>query len=442
MPRARQNVVAEFGGGNVWVKPSRKGSGYSIFARMADGTVKEHSRKTESAALSLGAELGIDFSAVDGATPLYAVIHRVLVKERPEHWSEAWASRQEELARLWLASILGVAGRDLRASHIDACIKAIRDAGRGRDTERQLRGLWGRLIKWARRNGVVPEGRDLSPTTDLPPANRARRVHGEHETLITRGDLPTWEQLQRQARAASEISGRWWEELRVLWLALTGCRWGEHASLVSDAVDLDAGTVEYSWAMREANNLLWELPYGKTGEVRVTSWPRVLDEMLARRLEEVGPGGLVFPGENPRDAGPANWSEDLDGTTVRRLTKTRANEPLPELRPVAGTWAGRYWWRPIFQSSGVAAGFPVAAYLSTAPRRVSSLAWHPHDYRHWFATWAISPRSEDPARWFEGAGLSIPDAAAAIGDNIETFQRRYVGHSEHATARIVAGLRR
>lgn len=431
-PRAA-DAVWTHPSGRAWVRPSRHGSGFTVHVA---GLHSERSRPTLDEAQRLAEDLLIDRLPPSGDTPVWKLLDTMLVQERPVRWSEAWAERQRSVARTWLQPLLGVKALDPRPAHIDAVIQALREAQRGPDLEDQLRRLWRRLVAHAKRVGAVSPERQLEPTTE-PRGRTTERVAGD--ALITRADLPSWAQVERLAKEAAALTGVWWEELRVLWLATTGMRWGEHASLTTDDLDLATGTVMITWAMRSVGGTCYELRSTKMGPHRRTIWPGALDELVRRRVTEAGPGALLFPGTHAK--GPATWQEGLTPERVCELTCTPKGTNPPEPRAwVSGTWAQHSsWTKAIWLRAGVAAGWPVKAHRrSRRDNCVSALVWHPHDLRHVAATWLLDAPG---AEWWHGAGLSLTDVAACLGDSEEVVMRWYRGTSPHSLGRVSAAIR-
>ncbi len=451
MPRQRQGVIATYGDGAVYVRRHRNGSGYAICI----SGEKERFKKDLTEAKKLGAELGRRHGRPSSNTPLITALDKLFNEDKPSGWGHSYSSSLQEAAE-WLRPSYGLAMGDLSRSIIDDAIRRVRSEGLGQSSEDSLRKLWTALLRWSLVHDALDDAaaRRAAPTIARREETKVKRSTTEGSVeLISRKQVMHWGQLLVQADAAAMITGRWWEALRILFLALVGCRWGEHASLIGEDFDLMDHTVNISWAMRETRHHMWELDYTKNATIRRTSWPEWLDPLLERRLDEIGPGELVFPGVESkrrrkvnRDIpmrGPANWQQGLDEGTLRDLTRTRDGSPIPPPRQhVEGAWMSRWSYDHIWIRSGLAAQYPVKAEVSTVPGKVSSLIYSPHWLRHWCATWLIAPQNPDPALWWHGAGLATPDAAAAIGDSEETFKRTYVGDDNQRLSRIRDGLRR
>ncbi len=431
MGRKRCDAICEYGNGTVWVKHSRRGVGYSIFVRTPGGT-REYTRPTLEQAQELGSDLGIRYGYPCSGDHLHVIISHFLAEKKSSDWkAEGSALNAEQICRKWFSPLYFVAGRDLQQNQVDGIVKAIRDAGNSPRYERKVMGLWQGIIEFGRRTGAIPLGLCLTPSIKLR-THDTIRMSGDDGRIIRRSELPTWEQIRALAVEAATTSGRWWHELLVLFLATVGLRFGEAASLTGDSFDLLTHQVTIDWALRDPRSGgMYEKPYTKNGTVRATSWPSPLDEMVARRLSEIGPRELVFPGKNKGSVGPSNVS-GLDHRNNPRFSPERAD--------VIGTFASVGWWRDkIFIPAGVKAGWPIKHRCGDG--KVTSLAWHPHDLRHYAATWMLAPRDPDPALWWRGVGLAAIDVANALGDTVETILRIYVGESSESQARVREALR-
>jgi len=451
MPRQREGVIATYADGDVWIREHRNGSGYQICVTGE----KERFRKDLTEAKKLAAELGRRHGQKGAKTPLITALDHLFSNDKPMKWGHSYSSSLQEAAE-WLRPDYGKAVGELDRKVIDAAIQRVRAAGVGQSSEDNLRKLWAALLRWAINNDALdPAGvHRATPTIERREEVKVKRSTTEgNQELISRRQVMHWEQLLMQADAAAMITGRWWEALRILFLALVGLRWGEHASLTGADFDLLDKTVNIGWAMRETRHHMWELDYTKNGTVRRTSWPEWLDPLIERRLDEVGPDELMFPGVESKKRrkvnrgkpmlGPANWQDGLQEAVLRELTKTRDGSPIPEpRRHVEGAWMSRWAYDHIWIGSGRAAQYAVKSTVTTVPGKVSSLIYSPHWLRHWCATWLIAPQNPDPALWWHGVGLSVPDAAGAIGDTEETFKRRYVGDDNQRLQRVKAAVRR
>ncbi len=181
--------------------------------------------------------------------------------------------------------------------------------------------------------------------------------------FVDDAEIPTAAAVQALARAAAEQGpGVWWRELEVLLVAYSGLRWGEHAALTADRVDVGLRRIVVDRQIIETRHAV-KLGPPKSRRKRITMFPARtpggvdLAAMVARRLAEISPDGLLFPSPG-------------------------------------GQWARRSnYARNVFHPAASAAGWP----RTTNGR----WAWTFHSLRHVFATWALGQpgaRIEDVSR--------------------------------------------
>lgn len=163
-------------------------------------------------------------------------------------------------------------------------------------------------------------------------------------------DIPTVAAVHALGRAAAELTGVWWRELEILLVAYSGLRWGEHAALTADRVDVVRRRILVDRPVVETRRSL-KLGPPKSRRRRITMYPARtpggvdLTALVGRRLAELGPDGVVF--SSPR-----------------------------------GRWARRSnYRRNIFDLAAAAAGWP--------RRAAGRWQWSLHSLRHVFATWAL-----------------------------------------------------
>lgn len=403
MGRQRSGVLYEpVPGGSVYVKKGRA-SGFSIFWQDGSGKDHEHSRTTLRAAQERADQLAAMTATPLAMRPFVSLIEDHLVTKCPEHWSDNYRDNQVTLAKRF-SGIYGVACGDLCPEHIELVIHELRADGLAAATERQVAGLWNRLMAHGRKWGYVGDGQKVASRLHKRKGTKVRnggaKHTGDEERVWHRADLPPWDELFAFAKMAAEHRGVWWEELRALWLCGVGERWGEHAAQrgsdlwFAPGSGLAPGQVSVRGKVVEPRykQFAWE-PYTKNGTVRVTSYPQPLHEMLEHRYRELAhPTELLFPGGD-------------------------------------GTFESRSAYRSeVFLPVGQALGWPMKGKRNDG--RASSLIWHPHDFRHVCATSMLLSPSPDPERWYEGRGMGASEVALALGDTVETILRTYVGKSE------------
>jgi integrase len=216
------------------------------------------------------------------------------------------------------------------AQHIRRCLTGIVAAGleEGHLLARQdlLRG-----VRW---HGADPGERDREPV----------------DRAVTDAEIPTVDAVHALAHRTAERTGVWWRELQVLLVAYSGLRWGEHVALTERQVDVERRRIKVDRQSIETRSALVEgLPKGRRR--RVTMFPDLtpagvdLGQMVRRRLDEVEPGGLVFPAPQ--------------GGLQRRSNY------------------GRYLWDR------------AAADIGWPKQHDGRWLWTFHSLRHVFATWAL-----------------------------------------------------
>lgn len=166
------------------------------------------------------------------------------------------------------------------------------------------------------------------------PATEGDGLDAEEEgRFVDEADIPTASAVHALAAAAGERV--WWRELQVLAVAYSGLRWGEMAALTADRVDVARRRILVDGQVVEGRHGLVMAP-PKNRRRRTTMYPprtpggAELGALLARRLTEIRPDGLVFP--SPREAWPrrsnyrrntfdpaadaAGWPQRPDGRRV------------------------------------------------------------------------------------------------------------------------------
>ncbi len=179
---------------------------------------------------------------------------------------------------------------------------------------------------------------------------------------VEEADIPTATGVHQLATAADAQRGVWWRELEVLLVAYSGLRWGEHAALTADRVDLARRRITVDRQVIETSHGL-KLAPPKNRRRRTTMFPSKtpsgvdLAALVERRLGELPADGLLFP--SPK-----------------------------------GHWARRSnYRRNLFDPAATAAGWP--------RRADGRWQWTFHSLRHVFATWALAQpgaRIEDVSR--------------------------------------------
>jgi integrase len=274
-----------------------------------------------------------------------------------------------QLGRQHFARVLDAAPTASVASHLRRCLSAMVAAGLEEGlvvaTQDVLRG-----VHWA------------------DPAAEGDSFDTEEEgQFVDQADIPTASAVHALAAAAGERV--WWRELQVLAVAYSGLRWGEMAALTADRIDPARRRILVDRQVIEGRHGLAISP-PKNRRRRTTMYPArtpggaELGALLARRLGELAPDGLVFP--SPRGAWPRR-------SNYRRNT---------------------------FEPAAIAAGWP--------RRPDGRWAWTFHSLRHVFATWALAQpgaRIEDVSRLLGHSTVRVTQDLyiSADGDLFERFYR-------------------
>jgi integrase len=385
--------VLEFDCG-VRAYPPARPDGYWRLRWVEEGHRRDTTARSRDEALAKAAELvaGLargrptDWARAPGA----ALVRHYLDPTRRPLRGRAWSVRHREeqeaycrrfvtpviaevelrqLSRLHFARVLGAAPTPSVASHLRRCLTAMVAAGLEEGlllaTQDVLRG-----VHW----------RD--------PATEGDGLDAEEEgRFVDEADIPTASAVHALAAAAGERV--WWRELQVLAVAYSGLRWGEMAALTADRVDVARRRILVDRQVVEGRHGLALAP-PKNRRRRTTMYPArtpggaELGALLARRLSEIRPDGLVFP--SPRGAWPRR-------SNYRRNT---------------------------FDPAADAAGWP--------RRPDGRRAWTFHSLRHVFATWALSQpgaRIEDVSRLLGHSTVRVTQDLyiSADGDLFERFYR-------------------
>lgn len=355
----------EFAAGVVAYSPPRPG-GYWRVRWREDGRRRETTARSRDEAVARAGELverlGLgtptDLARAPGAALAAHYLDRSRRPARGRAWSERHREEQDSYCRRFVIPVVGAieCGRLTRgdfqrildraptvsvAEHLRRCLTALVTAGleEGFLLARQdvLRG-----VHW----------RD--PAGDEPTIERGR--------LVEEADIPTAAAVHALAAAAAERTRVWWRELEILLAAYSGLRWGEHAALTADRVDVVGRRVVVDRQVIETRHGL-RLGPPKSRRKRTTMFPvrtpRGVDVagLVRRRLAELPADGLLFP--SPR-----------------------------------GGWARRSnYRRSVFGPAATAADWP--------RRDAGRPVWTFHSLRHVFATWALAQpgaRIEDVSR--------------------------------------------
>jgi integrase len=133
---------------------------------------------------------------------------------------------------------------------------------------------------------------------------------------VEEADIPTAAGVHALASAAAARRGVWWRELEVLLVAYSGMRWGEHAALTADRVDLDRRRITVDRQVIETCHGL-KLAPPKNRRRRTTMFPAKtpsgvdLAGMVERLLGELPGDGLLFPSPKGQWARRSNYRRNV-----------------------------------------------------------------------------------------------------------------------------------
>jgi integrase len=284
---------------------------------------------------------------------------------RGRAWSERHREEQESYCRRFVVPVIGeVPVRRLTRAHMQAIVERAATKSVGEHLYRCVSAMVGcgleeglLLVRQDVLRGVHWHGPDVAEVEldDEDAWERSGRA-------VEEADIPTATAVHALASAAAARRGVWWRELEVLLVAYSGLRWGEHAALTADRVDLARRRITVDRQVIETSHGL-KLAPPKNRRRRTTMFPSKtpsgvdLAALVERRLGELPADGLLFP--SPK-----------------------------------GHWARRSnYRRNLFDPAATAAGWP--------RRADGRWQWTFHSLRHVFATWALAQpgaRIEDVSR--------------------------------------------
>lgn len=299
------------------------------------------------------------------------VEHYLDPRRRPTRgtgWSQRHRDEQVSYCRRFVLPVVAdVLVRDLRPHHVQLIV----DAALTPAVAAHLRTCITAMVGAGLENGL------LLARQDVLRGVRWTRPRGEREEELERvihvndAEIPTARAVNDLAGAASALTKVWWRELEILLVAYSGLRWGEHAALTADRVDLAGRRIVVDRQLIETRHHL-ALSAPKNRRRRSTMYPARTPEgvelasLVSRRVREIRSDALLFPA--PR-----------------------------------GGWARRSnYRRNVFEPAAAAAGWP--------RRPDGRWLWTFHSLRHVFATWALSQqgaRIEDVSKLMGHSSVRI-----------------------------------
>lgn len=385
--------VLEFDCG-VRAYPPTESGGYWRLRWSEGGTRRDTSASSRAVAVSKAAGLverlaqgtRTDLARAKGSA---LVAHYLDTARRPPRgapWSERHREEQQSYCARFVVPVLGPL-ECARLGRTD--FQKVLDRAPTASVAAHLRRCLSALVSAGLEEGYLLVRQDvLRGVRWHPPEGTAMDQVGEFARSVSQAEIPTASDVAAHARAAAHITGVWWRELEILVVAYSGLRWGEHAALTADRIDVARRRIIVDRQVIETRHCL-KLSAPKGRKQRVTMYPARtpaganLAEMLLRRLREIGPRDLVFP--SPR-----------------------------------GKWARRSGYaRRVFHPAAQAAGWPRQAD--------GRWAWTFHSLRHVFATWALAQpgaRLEDVSRLLGHSSVRITQDIYVSPDG-DLFERFY-----------------
>jgi integrase len=280
---------------------------------------------------------------------------------RGRAWSDRHREEQESYCRRFVVPVIGeVPVRRLTRAHMQAIVERAATKSVGEHLYRCVSVMVGcdleeglLLVRQDVLRGVHWHGPDVAEV-DLDDEDAWERSG----RTVEEADIPTAAGVHALAAAAAARRGVWWRELEVLLVAYSGMRWGEHAALTADRVDLARRRITVDRQVIETSHGLKLAPCRRT-TMFPSKTPSGVDlaALVERRLGELPTDGLLFP--SPK-----------------------------------GHWARRSnYRRNLFDPAATTAGWP--------RRADGRWQWTFHSLRHVFATWALAQpgaRIEDVSR--------------------------------------------
>jgi site-specific recombinase XerC len=169
------------------------------------------------------------------------------------------------------------------------------------------------------------------------------------DIAITWEEIPTVDAVHAVARRVAERTEVWWRELQVLLVAYSGMRWGEHAGLTVEQVDIGKRQLRIDRQIVEASGKLHpSLPKGRRR--RTTMFPAETPQgvdlagLVEKRLTELDPGQVLFPAAKGgllrrSNYGRQMWDPACDDVDWPRQDDGRWLWTFHDLRHVFATWA-------------------------------------------------------------------------------------------------------
>jgi integrase len=292
----------------------------------------------------LGRSAPTELGRASGATLVAHFLDPNRRTPRVKEWSIRHRDEQTRYCNLYVLPVIGdVPCRELTRDDFQLIINKASTASVAQHIRRVLTGIVGAGLE----EGHLLLRQDLL---------RGVRWHGKLDEdpepvdhAVTEDEIPPVDQVHALALRIAERTDMWWRELQILLVAYSGLRWGEHAAVSEPQLDIERRRIRVDRQIVEATgNLTQSLPKGRRR--RVTMFPDLtpagvdLGQMVRRRLEEIEPGGLLFPApkggvQRRSNYGRYLWDKAATDLGWERRPDGRWQWPFHSLRHVFATWA-------------------------------------------------------------------------------------------------------
>ena len=395
--------------------PKPGGRSWRVTYYDADGRARERTAVGRDAAEALATGLVASLRALQTAPHAAATIADLAAVYMGRFAdAKGWSAKYRQERRFayrWLPdAFTGLRCLDWEVLRTEDVLAAVAAAGYpyGCEEYRRVGALLSGLRTAGWKYGYLPRDRDPLDGVRYNPPRRTKAqaaLAGERPSVgnvqrVPDALIPDAADVDALAEAVVQVTGCWWEGLRVRLMAYGGLRFGEQADLRADQVSADPDA-PWIHVIRQAvavpvqdgrpSLLVGQSP--KHGILRWSFYDDRLCEDLARRVDEAGPGGLVLPTAGGSLCRESNYMRDVWNPAARSLGWARV-EDLPGRPPGS---------------------------------KKSGWLWTPHSLRHRYATWLIRELGVEPFNVSEWMGhsdttitltmyvdTSVPDVSAGV----------------------------
>lgn len=347
-----------------------------------DGSRQERTAKNriaaEKKAAEITAEVANPSSAINITVKFLADAYLASIK--PGYYRE----RQEGLYRLWILPEIGhLYLTEWKPAHSRMVLEAMAKKGIGSERVKNAAQAMRALVSYAQQQGWFTVADDpmlkVKQKVESQFDEDKADIQGESSDFVARETLPTLDDVKLLVKSASDpIWSLAWSLT-----AYSGVRWSELIALRGEDIDQQGRIVKVTKSVSQWSDAKRRLQSTKNTKRRTSIFPASLVEPLEKRMWEVGPKGLLFPGP--------------DGSWVER------------------TWHRRQWIR-----AAQRAGWPFETYENPtqSQRQWPAPKWSIHDLRHFAACWMIFDLK-----------APLPTVTTWLGHHSPSFTfNKYVGH--------------